>query len=74
MSEGQSQCSFTSSAQHQQEAEVATAEERERATTEAAATAIRVARLEMVELAAVRAAVEAVAAPKHRHLCFYKRR
>jgi hypothetical protein len=45
--------------QHRQEAEVATAEERERAATETAVTA---ARLVMAELAAARVEVEAVAA------------
>jgi hypothetical protein len=59
MSEGQSQRSVTSSAQHRQEAEVAVAEERLRAATETAATAVR---LVMAELAAVRAEVEATAA------------
>jgi hypothetical protein len=59
MSEGQSQRSVTSSAQHRQEAEVAAAEERERAAVETAATA---ARLAMAELAAVRAEVEAASA------------
>jgi hypothetical protein len=59
MSEGQSQHSVASSAQHRQEDEVATAEERERAAAETAATAIR---LMMAELAAVRAEVEAAAA------------
>jgi hypothetical protein len=46
-------------AQHRQEAEVAAAEERERAAAETAATA---ARLAMVELAAARVEVEATAA------------
>jgi hypothetical protein len=59
MSEGQSQRSVASSAQHRQEDEVATTEERERAAVETAATAIR---LMMAELAAVRAEVEAAAA------------
>jgi membrane protein involved in colicin uptake len=62
MSEGQSQRSVTSSAQHRQEVEVAAAEERERATTETAATAARAARLAMAELATARAEVEAAAA------------
>jgi hypothetical protein len=56
MSEGQSQRSVTSSAQHRQEAEVAAADEHERAAAETAATAA------MTELAAVRAEVEAAAA------------
>jgi hypothetical protein len=59
MSEGQSQCSAASSAQHRQEAKVAAAEEHERATIETAATAVRAARLAMAKLAAVRAEVEA---------------
>jgi hypothetical protein len=59
MSEGQSQRSVTSSAQHRQEAEVTVAEECLRAATETAATAVR---LVMAELAAVRAEVEAAAA------------
>jgi hypothetical protein len=58
MSEGQSQCSVASSVQHRQEAEVAAAEERERAAAEIAATA---ARAMMAELAAERAEVEAAA-------------
>jgi hypothetical protein len=58
MSKGQSQRSVASSTQHRQEDEVATAEERERAAAETAATAIR---LMMAELAAVRAEVEAAA-------------
>jgi hypothetical protein len=62
MSEGQSQGSVASSAQHQQKVEVAAVEEHERATAETAATAARVARLAMVELAAARAEVEAAAA------------
>jgi hypothetical protein len=62
MSEGQSQRSVTSSAQHRQEAEVAATEERERAAAEIAATAARAARLAMVELATARAEVEAAAA------------
>jgi hypothetical protein len=52
MSEVQSQRSVTSSTQHRQEAEVAAAEERERAA----------ARLAMAELAAARAEVKAAAA------------
>jgi hypothetical protein len=62
MSEGQSQRSVASSTQHRQEAEVAAAEERERATTETAATAARAARLVMAELTPVRAKVETAAA------------
>jgi hypothetical protein len=62
MSEGQSRRSVASSVQHQQEAEVAAAEERERAAAETAATAARAARLAMAELAAARAEVEAAAA------------
>jgi hypothetical protein len=62
MSEGQSQCSVASSMQHQQEAEVAAAEERERAAAETAATAARAAKLAMVELAAARAEIEAATA------------
>jgi hypothetical protein len=62
MSEGQSRCSVASSVQHWQEAEVATAEEHERAATETAATAARAARLAMAELAAAKAEVEAAAA------------
>jgi hypothetical protein len=62
MSEGQSQRSITLSAQHRQEADIAAAEERERAAAETAATAARAARLAMAELAAARAEVEAVAA------------
>jgi hypothetical protein len=54
MSEGQSQRLVASSAQHRQEAEVAAAEERERATA-------RAARLAMAELSAARAKVEAAA-------------
>jgi hypothetical protein len=46
MSEGQSQRSVASSVQHRQEAEVAAAEECERAVAETAATAARAARLE----------------------------
>jgi hypothetical protein len=52
MSEGQSQRSVVSSVQHQQEAEVAAAEEREREAAETAAA--RAARLAMAELAAAR--------------------
>jgi hypothetical protein len=48
--------------QHWQEAEVAVAEDRERAATETAATAARAARLAMAELAAARAEVEAAVA------------
>jgi hypothetical protein len=59
MSEGQSRRLVASSVQHRQEAEVAAAEERERAAVETAATA---ARLAMTELAAARAEVEAAAA------------
>jgi hypothetical protein len=59
MSEGQSQRSVASSVQHRQEAEVAAAEERERAVAETAAIA---ARLAMTELVAARAEVEAAAA------------
>jgi hypothetical protein len=59
MSEGQCQRSVTLSTQHRQEAEVAAAEERERAVAETAATA---AKLAMAELAASRAEVEAAAA------------
>jgi hypothetical protein len=62
MSEGQSQRSVASSVQHRQEAEVAAAEERERAAAKTAATAARAARLAMAELAAARAEVEAAAA------------
>jgi hypothetical protein len=62
MSEGQSQRTVALSAQHRQEAEVATAEERERAAAETAATAARAAMLAMTELAAARAEVEAAAA------------
>jgi hypothetical protein len=62
MSEGQSQGSVASSAQHQQKVEVAAVEEHERATAETAATAARAARLAMVELAAARVEVEAAAA------------
>jgi hypothetical protein len=62
MSEGQSQRSVALSAQHRQEADVAAVEERERAATETAATAARVAGLAMAELAAGRAEEEAAAA------------
>jgi membrane protein involved in colicin uptake len=62
MSEGQSRCSVTSSVQHRQEAEVAAAEERERAAAETAATAASAATLAMAELAAARAEVEAATA------------
>jgi hypothetical protein len=55
-----SQRSITSSARRQQEAEVATAHERERAAT--ATTAARAARLAAAELAAARAKVEAAEA------------
>jgi hypothetical protein len=48
--------------QHRQEAEVAAAEEHERAAVETATTAARAARLAMPELAAARAEVEAAAA------------
>jgi hypothetical protein len=48
--------------QHRQEAEVAAAEQRERAAAETAATVARAARLAMAELAAARAEVEAAAA------------
>jgi hypothetical protein len=62
MPEGQSQRSVASSVQHRQEAEVAVAEECERAAAETAATAARAARLAMAELTAARAEVEAAAA------------
>src|SRR6266508_1774833 len=62
MSEGQSQRSVASSARHRQDAEIAAAEERERAAAETAAAAARAARLAAAELAAARAEVEAVAA------------
>jgi predicted RNA methylase len=62
MSEGQSRCSVASSVQHRQEAEVAAAEEHERAAAETAATVARAAKLVMAELAAARAEVEVVAA------------
>jgi membrane protein involved in colicin uptake len=48
--------------QHRQEAEVAAAEERERATAETAATVARATRLAMAKLTAARAEVEAAAA------------
>jgi hypothetical protein len=66
MSEGQSQRSVASSAQHRHEAEVATTEERERAAAETAATAARAARLAIAELAAARVEVEAAAARMQR--------
>jgi hypothetical protein len=62
MSEGQSQRSVASSAQHRQEAEVATAEKHEQAAAETAVTAARAARLVMAELVAARIEVEAAAA------------
>jgi hypothetical protein len=62
MSEGQSQRSIASSTQHRWEAEVAAAEEHERAMVETAATMERAARLTMVELAAARVEVEVAAA------------
>jgi hypothetical protein len=62
MSVGQSQRSVASSTQHRQEAEIAAAEERERAAAETAAMAARAARLAMAELAAARAEVEAATA------------
>jgi hypothetical protein len=62
MSEGQSQRSVASSVQHRLEAEVAAAEERERAAAETAATTARAARLAMMELATTRAEVETAAA------------
>jgi hypothetical protein len=62
MSEEQSQCSIASSTQHRQEAEVAAAEEHERAAAKTATTVARAARLAMAELAAARAEVEAAAA------------
>jgi hypothetical protein len=61
MSEGQSQRSVALSAQHRQEAEVATAEEREWAVAETTATVARATRLAMLELAAARAEVEVTA-------------
>jgi hypothetical protein len=66
MSEGQSQRSVALSAQHRQEAEVAVAEERERAAAEIAATT---ARLTMAEPAAARAEAEAVATAAELKLC-----
>jgi hypothetical protein len=62
MSEGQSRCSVASSVQHRQKTKVTAVEERERAATETAATAPRVASLVMAELAAARTEVEAAAA------------
>jgi hypothetical protein len=62
MFEGQSRRSVASSVQHRQEAEVAAAEERERAAAETAATAARVARLAIAELAAPWVEVEATVA------------
>jgi hypothetical protein len=62
MSEGQSQRSVASSAQHRQEAEVSTGEERERAAAEIVVTAAMTVRLTMAELAAARARVEAATA------------
>jgi hypothetical protein len=59
MSEGQSQCSVASSVQHRQKAEIAAAEERERAAAETAATA---ARLTMAELSTARTEAAATAA------------
>jgi hypothetical protein len=59
MSERQSQHSVISSAQHRQEAEVAAAEEHERAAAETTATVARATRLAMAELIAARAEVEA---------------
>jgi hypothetical protein len=61
MSVGQSRRSVASSVQHQQDAEVAAVEERERVAAETAATAARAVRLAMAELAAARAEVEAAA-------------
>jgi hypothetical protein len=61
MSEGQSQRSVASSAQHRQEAELAAAEEREQVAAETAATAARASRLAAAELAAAKAEVEAAA-------------
>jgi hypothetical protein len=58
MSEGQSQRSVASSAQHRQQVKVAVAEERERAAAETATTAARAARLAMTKLTAARAEVE----------------
>jgi hypothetical protein len=54
--------------QHRQEVEVAAAEERERAAAETAATAARVARLAMAELAVARAEVEATAVVDAAHV------
>jgi hypothetical protein len=62
MSERKSRHSFTLSVQHRQEAEVAAAEERERATADTAATVPRAATLLMAEPVAARAEVEAAAA------------
>jgi hypothetical protein len=62
MFEGQSRRSVASSVQHRQEAEVAAAEERERAAAETAATAVRAARLAMAELTAARTEIEVEAA------------
>jgi hypothetical protein len=62
MSEGPSRRSIASSVLHRQEAEVAAAEERERAAAETAVTAARAAKLAMAELAAAREEVEAAAA------------
>jgi hypothetical protein len=56
MSEGQSQRSITSSAQHRQDVEVATAEERERVVAETAATAARLVMAKVGAAAAVDAA------------------
>jgi hypothetical protein len=67
MSEGQSQCSVASSVQHRQEAEVAAAEQHERAATETTAAAARVARLVMAKLVAARAEVEAAAVADAAH-------
>jgi hypothetical protein len=59
---GQFQRSVASSAQHRQEAEVAAAEEHERAAVETATMVARPVKLAMAELAAARAKVEAAAA------------
>jgi hypothetical protein len=67
MSEAQSQCSIVSSAQHQQEAEVAAIDEHERVTAETTATATRAARLAIAELAAVRVEVEAAVTANAAH-------
>jgi hypothetical protein len=67
MSEGQSKRSIALSVQHRQEAEVAAAEERERAAAETAATTARAARLAMAELVAARAEVETAAATDAAH-------